>query len=142
METGQRGQIAIKSGLSNSSVASALYTITVTTVLNLLQTFLAEGNRQSRPINQESFMIVGVTGTFTGTFMDPPTMEPVMTDNGYQDALVTRLIAERVQFESPSHVTLPVRGQIVRPSNGRTYYYSGDPTGPVVNQFILADRKL
>jgi hypothetical protein len=102
--------------------------------VNLLQTFLARANAQSRSATQELAIIEGKE--VWGTFGDAQPM-PVMTATGYQDHIVMPFKAEADQFAA-----VPEAHQYLeRPQTKRKYFIQMvDYTNPVVYTFILVDR--
>ena len=99
---------------------------------------MAAANVQARPTIQEAFTIEGDATVYYGTFGDPQLI-PVMTRQGYQDHLVTELIAQAIQFASA-----PLsRVNLVRTQTGRTFFvHMVDATEVVVYKFVLTDRSL
>ncbi len=99
---------------------------------------MAAANVQARPTVQEEFTIAGDTTVYTGTFSDPQ-LVPVMTRQGYQDHLVTYLLAEASLFGAA-----PVsRVNLVRTQTGRTMFvHMVDAMEVVVYRFMLTDREL
>lgn len=103
---------------------------------NLLQSFLARANLQSRTANQELAVIGG--DEIWGTFGDAQPM-PVMTPTGYQDHIIMQFKAEADQFAAPPEA----HQLLVRPQTNRTYFIQMvDYTNPVVYTFILVDREV
>lgn len=114
--------------------------------MNLLQTFMAEANTQTRTVVQEAFTIVGESPAVTryGTFGDPEIM-PVMTRNGYEDHLIVPLKVEVTEFSAytAEQLNALARRSLVRTSTGRTMFIQVvDYTAVVVFTFILTDREL
>lgn len=106
--------------------------------MNALQEFMAACNVQARPLNQEEFQYPQGGAVFFGTFGNPQLM-PVQTRVGYQDHLVTTLIAARAQFAAdPAARQMLFRIQTRRPM----FIQIVDFTDPVVYTFILTDREL
>jgi hypothetical protein len=104
--------------------------------MNLLQSFMAECNRQTRGINQEEVIING--SKFYGTFGDPQMM-PIMTRNGYEDQLVQPFISSADQYASPPES----RQSLTRTKNNTVYFIQMvDAKDPVAFTFILVDREL
>lgn len=113
--------------------------------MNLLQTFVAASNVQTRTVIQEALTLAAdPTGEYTGTFGDPQIM-PVMTRTGYEDHLVTPLKVERVMFDgwTPEEFDALARTTLVRTQTGRTLFINTvNYTEAVVFTFILTDRQL
>jgi hypothetical protein len=104
--------------------------------MNLLQSFMAECNRQTRGINQEPVVINGAK--VFGSFGDPQ-MLPVMTRQGYEDQIVQPFIASADQFASH-----PLSHQkLTRCKNNVEYFIQMvDAKDPVAFTFILTDREM
>lgn len=103
--------------------------------MNLLQTFMADGNAQARAILQELVEIGGKT--YYGTFGDAQLL-PVMTRNGYQDQLVTAFRASRDQFAADPDA----RQTLTRESTQHEYLIQMvDTSAPVIYTFLLTDRE-
>lgn len=113
--------------------------------MNLLQTFLAAANVQTRTTLQEDLTFATDPGvTYTGTFGDPQIM-PVMTRQGFQDHLVTPLKIERALFAgwTDDELNALARTALVRTQTGRTFFIQMvDYTEAVVFTFILTDREV
>lgn len=113
--------------------------------MNLLQTFLANANVQTRTVLQEALTFTADPGgEYTGTFGDPQIM-PIMTRQGYEDHLVTPLKVERVLFAdwTSDELNALARTTLVRTQTGRTFFIQVvDYTEAVVFTFILTDREI
>lgn len=104
--------------------------------LNQLQTFMASGNVQTDSIVMEDIEMGGEIKR--GTFGDA-IMMPVMTQNGYEDHLVTPVKIARVLFKAipESHQSLR------RISTDRTMFIQIiDISNPVVYTLMVTDRRL
>ena len=104
--------------------------------MNLLQSFMAECNRQTRGIIQEEVVLNG--SKVFGTFGDPQLL-PDMVREGYQDQVVIPFLSSKDQYASPPES----RGKLTRLVNNQEYFIRMvDSKDPVVYTFILVDREL
>lgn len=75
---------------------------------------------------------------YMGTFGDP-LMMPIMTQNGYQDYLVTPLKIAAALFSAKPEA----KQTLIRPLTSRELFVQMvDYTNPVVYTFILTDREV
>lgn len=103
--------------------------------MNLLQSFIAECNRQTRAINQEQVQING--SLFWGTFGDPQ-MIPELERQGHTFMIAKILVSDRSQYATP-----PASLQKLIRVQGNTEYFIQmvDTKDPVVFTFMLVDRQ-
>jgi hypothetical protein len=103
--------------------------------MNLLQNFMAECSRQSRPINQEEVDING--SPYFGTFGDPQVNED-MIRQGYEGQIVIPFLSAAEQYAIPPEA----RQVLTRKANNVKYLIqSVDAKDPVTFTFLLVDRE-
>src|SRR5688572_9407582 len=103
--------------------------------MNLLQQFMAECNRQTRPINQEEVVING--SPFFGTFGDPQ-LQPVAGRFGSEDQIVYPFLSSADQYATPPQA----KQKLIRSANNVEYFIEAiDSKDPVTYTFILLDRQ-
>ncbi len=102
--------------------------------MNLLQSFMAECNRQTRAINQEEVEING--SIWFMTFGDPQVLQD-MVRQGYEGQIVIPAVAAAGQ-----HAVAPLPNQeLTRKKNNVKYLIQSiDTKDPVALTFVLVDR--
>jgi hypothetical protein len=104
--------------------------------MNLLQTFMAECNRQTRAINQEEVEINN--SIYFGTFGDPQVQSDFVRQ-GYDENVIAVFLAPAEQFgTSRAFAGLP----LTRKANNAVYLIQSlDTKDPVTLTFLLIDRQ-
>lgn len=111
--------------------------------MNALQEFMARGNVQiATPGNGQNAIAtekIQLDGTLYDATFGDAIMMPVMTQQGYQDHLVTPVKVSRVQFPSDpkAHQSL-IRVSVER----EMFIQMVDISNPVVYTFVVTDRRL
>lgn len=108
--------------------------------MNLLDDFMAEGNRQLRTIIKSDFTHVGESPVVSraGTFGNA-TVIPVLTRQGYEDHAVVFMEVERSLYATEPQA----KGEIVKTGTGTTYFVQAiDKSSPVIYIFTLTERSL
>lgn len=104
--------------------------------LNQLQAFMADGNSQTEPVVMEDVKIGGEV--VKGTFGDA-VMMPVMTQEGYQDQLVTPVKIAVALL----HVAPKAKQSLTRISVNRDMFIQiVDISNPIVWTLLVTDRVL
>lgn len=109
--------------------------------MNLLDQFMAEGNRQLRTIIKSDFTHVGESPAVTrqGTFGNANVI-PVMTRQGWEDHLVVFMEVERSLYTGAEP---EAKTEINRTDTNTTYFVQAiDKSSPVLFIFTLTEREL